>query len=878
VSARIYKALNSSFSARPKALAVAVSLALAAGFCAPAGAAGLGRLTVQSALGQPLQAEVEITALSREEATSVTARVAPPDAFRQAGLEYNPVVSSFRLAIGRRADGRPVLTITSTRPVNEAFVDLLVELNWASGRLLREYTFLLDPPELRMGKTDAVDTAGVRTPAVRAGAPAAPGTAPSTASAAPPPVPLPPVAPVAPATARARPPAAIEIQRGDTLASIAATVKPPAANLDQTIISLYRANPDAFFGSPHQMYSGRTLKVPDAATTVAIDPVAARREIRSTVREFEAYRARLAEAAGEIPAAKTGQAAAGAISPKAEERPPAAPGDQLRLSKGDTAVAAPGAKAGPAGAPAGQVGTQTGQQAAEARVATDAALREAQSRMTDLERNVNDLQKLLELKNRQLADLERQLAEAKLAGKTAVGAITPGAAVVPAVPAAPPTMAQAPVAAPPVPAAGAAPAEVAPAPTPAPEVQAAKPVEPVVAPKPPTPAPATAMPGFFDELLDNPLLLPGLGGLALAGGFYAWYLRRRRKGVERFEDSLVSSDAFSANSLFGATGGQSVDTDESLFASSMRNTTGLDVHSTEVDPIAEAEVYIAYGREAQAEEILREALAKQPTRQAIRLKLLEILAGRKDVAGFSALAEEMVATTGGQNEEWPKVVMLGLSIDPTNPMYTGQEPAEQTLGMDTAIFTPQEPPTTIAKAPPAAPADVSALAPDEGAADLDFDLDLEPDTTVGRAGDRLQESAATAAPSRAESSLENALEGRVDLPSLDLGKSAEPDAIADLDDFDVEIPSFETLRGPAEVESPRVDLSSIGLDLSLDTVTKPVDGDAERWQEIATKLDLAGAYEEIGDKEGARELLEEVVAGGDSAQQEKAREILARLG
>src|SRR5690606_32006189 len=146
-------------------------------------------------------------------------------------------------------------------------------------------------------------------------------------------------------------------------------------------------------------------------------------------------------------------------------------------------------------------------------------------------------------------------------------------------------------------------------------------------------------------------------------------VRRRRKATE-FEDSLSSADAFTANSLFGSTGGQSVDTHASLFATSANS--GVDVHSTEVDPIAEAEVYIAYGREAQAEEILKEALKRQPERQAIRLKLLEIHAARKDPIAFGALAQEMYDQTGGVNEEWAKVVTLGLAIDPANPLYTGQ--------------------------------------------------------------------------------------------------------------------------------------------------------------------------------------------------------------
>src|SRR5690606_10485015 len=461
-------------------------------------------------------------------------------------------------------------------------------------------------------------------------------------------------------------------------------------------------------------------------------------------------------------------------------------------------------------------------------------------------------------------------------------------------------------------------------------------------PAAPEPAP-TAAPSFLDELRENPYVLLGGGALILLGGFYMWYSRRRRKSAESFEDSLGGTDAFTANSLFGTTGGQNVDTSNSLFSTNIRDS-GVDVHSTEVDPIAEAEVYIAYGREAQAEEILKEALKKQPERHAIRRKLLEIYAGRKDVASFNELAREMYEQAGGTNEEWPAVVTLGLSIDPENPLYTGRDDGEgaRTAGIGAAGSMAGAAGLIEAlDAPPGASADEpDAQAESDAISDLDFsiptdtqdnfaptsaasgaatdvvddaglDFSIDIDSRIGEGDESvsfnddaisdmdlpsldLGEPQAAASSdfgqvaASGESELSRALDGRIDLPSLDLGdddgfattgvRRAASEVAADLGDFNVDIPSLETLRGPADVEATAVDLSSIGLDLSPENLSGPgAGGDANRWQEMATKLDLASAYEEIGDKEGARELLEEVVRGGDSEQQQKARSMLSKI-
>jgi len=167
----------------------ALALAIGLAFLTPAAhSAGLGRITVQSALGQPLRAEVEVTAVSREEAASLAVRLASSAAFRQANLDFNAALSRLRMTLERRGDSGFVVRISSPTPVNEPYLDLLIELTSATGRVLREYTILLDPPALRATQEVVAPVAGRGAPAPAAAAPApaaAPRAAPARTAAAP---------------------------------------------------------------------------------------------------------------------------------------------------------------------------------------------------------------------------------------------------------------------------------------------------------------------------------------------------------------------------------------------------------------------------------------------------------------------------------------------------------------------------------------------------------------------------------------------------------------------------------------------------------------------------------------------------------------------
>ena len=232
--------------------AIAVAACLGAG---NALALGLGRLSVQSALGESLRAEIDITSMTPEEAASLRVRIASPDAFRAAGVDYNAVLPGTQAVMQRRSDGRPFLRLTSNRPVQEPFVDVILELTWPSGRLVREYTMLFDPPTLARAP-EAVPAAPAM-PARITAAPVPPAAVQAPAAAAPRVVERRPAAAPSSATqtsgstsASPRPTTAgvdeYRVRPGDSLSRIASRTQRPGVSLDQMLVALFRGNSAAF--------------------------------------------------------------------------------------------------------------------------------------------------------------------------------------------------------------------------------------------------------------------------------------------------------------------------------------------------------------------------------------------------------------------------------------------------------------------------------------------------------------------------------------------------------------------------------------------------------------------------------------------------------
>ena len=390
----------------------------------PAYAAGLGRINVTSGLGQPLRAEIDLTSVSRDEAGSLAARLGSPAAYRDAGRDFNASLMNVRMAVERRADGQYFVRLTSNTPVNDPIVDLLVELTWANGRLLREYTFLLDPVDMRPAQPPAPP------PAAPEPKPAPPVAQPAPAPTAPAPAPVATPAPVRPT---AQPKAApvggsYEVKKGDTAGKIARQARADGVTLDQMLIAIQRANQDAFVGgNVNRLKSGVILSIPDREAAAAVAPADANRLVAAQSADWKSYSAKLATGAQAAPAAKPvpeKREARGRITARVEDKvAPGAAGDQLKLSKADPAAAAKGAPKPRAGA--------------EDRISKERELRDTKARQAELERNVKDLQKLAEIKNQSLADLQKG-AQAK-GPQVAQGPVT----APPAAPAAPAAAAKA---------------------------------------------------------------------------------------------------------------------------------------------------------------------------------------------------------------------------------------------------------------------------------------------------------------------------------------------------------------------------------------------------------------------------------------------------
>ncbi len=348
---------------------------------------GLGRLSVQSAIGETLKAEIEIASLSQEEAGTLKVNIASAEAYRAAGVEYKALLANMQVQLIRNGE-RNFLRVSSDQVVQEPFVDVILELNWASGRLVRDFSLLFDPP----ANTLAAAPTALATPVI-----AAPVSAPETMAAmpvpAPSPNPSPPPAETLPKPA-APPAADYKVKSGDTLYRIAVKTQAPGVSLDQMLVGLFRNNPDAFVDSNmNRLKSGAVLQLPTSESIGSLPPAEAHQMIHAQSVDFNSYRQRLSEAAPTLKLALSDRQAKGNVQAAPGESRTTAVPDKLTLSAAATANA-------------------------EAKLSKDSEKKDSAERKAELTRNVEALKKLAGAANP---------ASASSAGATSVMAAAPAA-------------------------------------------------------------------------------------------------------------------------------------------------------------------------------------------------------------------------------------------------------------------------------------------------------------------------------------------------------------------------------------------------------------------------------------------------------------------
>ncbi len=828
-----------------------VCLAALPGAMSQAYAFGLGHATVKSALGQPLHADIDITQITPNEASSLKVGIAPASAFQSRKLSYSSILPDLTVTLERRPDGTPYLRLTSSRPVQEPFVDVLLRAYWANGELTRDYTLLFDPPSFQ--EPQAATQIAPQAPAQQAPlAQQAPSAGQESKRQTAPPTPAPPT----PAAQPSQPSAAstYTVHQGDTLSSIAQQFGVEGASLDQMLTALYRANSGAFIDSNMNLLrSGAILRIPGAQEVQAISQNQAHQIVVVQSHDFEAYRRRLAEMTSQAaPQEQTNaRKTTGKVQAEVQEPTPGASGaqSQLKLSKATVGAAA----------------QKQAEQASE--IAKQKQAESTAHQLAETKANVAALSKLA--------------ASASAAVRAATS--SPAMAGTPTVPA--PVGASSPSAQSSVakPAASATPSAI-PLPAAAPASKPAPAVRPTLVTNKPA---ASASPGlgWLSGLLANPLFAPAAGAIVLLLAALA-FMRRRQHSKPTRDTSVFDSRLSAADSFFGGTGGERVDTRNSTLGSSVAYSPSQ-LDTGDVDPVAEADVYLAYGRDLQAEEILKESLKNHPDRNAARLKLLEIYAKRKDVRSFEMTAAELFALTEGVGDDWKKAQDLGRNLDPVNPLYHNTVPpstinAPTTMpatdfaptGSSLMVSPATVPATELLTSLPSLMTASAAAKSEEPGSRLDLNLNLSAPEAAAPKSSRPSTPLGGAGSDQPDSALNFDMSGFPPPSSTQQAASAskpvEPPSAQPLE-FDLGALSLDLPGGPTAVQAPAAPEVS-APHAALQPQAKPAAS-----QGLDTRLALVEECRAMGDLDMARNLLGEIIAESDGATKERAEKMLSEL-
>jgi pilus assembly protein FimV len=600
-------------------------------------ALGLGEIHLNSALNEPLNAEIDLIAAAPDELNALRATLANRDAFTRYGIDRPPFLSTLTFKVGKGKDGRDALLVRSTDAIPEPFVTFLVEVNWARGRLMREYTVLLDPPMYTPGEA-ASSAAPVTSPTVAA----APARRPAPSPAMPPPAT--PRASSASQSSNAGGESASPITgttyrvgEGDTLTKIARSLRSASpAGVDQTMMAIYRANPDAFGGNINILRRGAVLRVPGADEIAALNQSEAMSEVH---RQMDAWRG------------GGGGTADG----------------HLRLVTPSTGGAAAG-----------------GGESSAAK-AEEQALRD---RVKDLEGQLAESHRLIDIRNSELSALQRKLGVPPTAPpqtQPQPSAAQPGAAQPSPAPSAGAPPPSPPVSTPlPPPVQSESQPAPAPIPAPAPAVQK-------------KPAVSSTESGSWIDWVAANWWVPAAVIIALIVllAFAAWRRRQggagdlsrleatdvadfrdpsaKLAGMRKGDDSFVVEESGEHRQPeFGEATDRLGDTHSDIKSADDTMSSESAVNLDQGDPLAEADFHMAYGLYDQAADLVRIALEREPDRRDLRLKLLEIyfVWGNKDA--FLQTAKGLEATRDrAPAGEWDKIVIMGKQICPDEPLFAG---------------------------------------------------------------------------------------------------------------------------------------------------------------------------------------------------------------
>lgn len=826
-------------------------------------ALGLGELTLHSYLNEPLNAEIELLSVHPDELDGIKIALASQRDFELIGVDRLYFLTTLEFVTKTNKAGNAIISITTKDPIKEPFLDFVIEVNWAKGRMLREYTTLVDPPTFAQEAPAPVKQAKTKTKT-------------SVVRETVVPVPEPEPQPViAEEEAPLFPTIPIEIEedepgyadpdtygptkRTDTLWAIARKVRPNSrVSIEQVMQALLKKNPQAFYNNNiNDMKAGYVLRIPDLEEVTALSKRDAGRLSRAQYKDWKAARAKAthittsapgegALMAPDMTSTTDGGPRLKLLSPEEEARLMAKQGGEDQAGSGSAMQ---------------DGGTSAISEEAEA----------LRARVSELESQLSDMEQALAIKDEALAGFQKEMQ------------------VKPAITAQPLPQTESEMMA--------EPEQSRPVPA----------VKPKVTPKP------TVERGFVDDLLDSPLMLAGAIAIVLILGALIWMVIGKRRVSDMqmdFQESILTGSGApepataEAAPLTEEPEGKKADS-SFLSEFSVSGIEGIQTEVSDVDPVAEADVYLAYGGFKQAEDLLKDALNNDPARPELKVKLLEVYSLANNADAFQALAEEFYASLGGeQSPVWNKVVTMGQNLCPENPLFAGGEEiaASETLS-EVSPIPFSEP---LESEPEAADLSDTGMEdsslgmdlPEEGGLDLDLDINLDLDA------DALGETAETEeAPDLGHdrASLGETLDGMMSPEDTGLGESAETgleesvsfdsETVSEEDNsLDLDMNELEASLDETSEEDLSIPETEFEDSITVDDLEKEVSAPATAFEdsavdgglyteedEIGTKLDLAKAYIDMGDPDGAKNILEEVLEEGNETQQHEARDLISQM-